>query len=110
MNTSIKLLATSGIAAFLAIGSVTANAQADGSNYHPLQLNSPDNPAVDADARAAAHNASSEPIGQATSGPARTSKLTRAEVRDEAIRANHTIKGEPLGQSTMAAINGQAPK
>ena len=55
MRTSFKLLALGSFAAFAALGAVHASAETmDGSDYHPLQMNSPENPDVKAGAMAAA--------------------------------------------------------
>jgi hypothetical protein len=112
MKTLTRTMATCGIGAMLALGVVGANAQnaqANGSDYHPLQLNSPDNPAVDKGAVQAAHSTGTEAIGQSTSPPPMQSRLTRAEVRQGAIQANHAMTGEPTGQSTaMAMVKGPA--
>jgi hypothetical protein len=111
MNALTLVVTASGVAAMFALGSISAIAQADGSGYHPLQLNSPNKPEVDAGAVAAAHSPGTEAVGQSTSRPARTSKLTRAEVEKQAIEANHAMRGEPEGQSTaMAAVHGGAAR
>jgi hypothetical protein len=107
MNQLARTIAACSVGAVLALAAVGASAQSDGSDYHPLQLNSPDNPTVDKQAVQAAHSAGTEAIGQSTSAPAMQSRLTRAEVRQAAIEANHAMSNEPTGQSTaMAAVKG----
>jgi len=70
MRTSFKLLAVGSFAALAAMGAVTASAETtDGSDFHPLQMNSPENPDVQAGAYAASHATGTEPIGQSTSLP-----------------------------------------
>ena len=70
MRTSFKLLAVGSFAALAALGAVHASAETtDGSDFHPLQMNSPENPEVQAGAVAAAHPSGTESIGQSTSLP-----------------------------------------
>ena len=71
MRTSFKLLAVGSLAALAAVGAATASAETtDGSDFHPLQMNSPVNPDVQAGAMAAARPSGTEPVGQSTSAPA----------------------------------------
>ncbi len=70
MRTSFKLLAVGSFAALAALGAVTASAETtDGSDFHPLQMNSPEKPEVQAGAVAASHASGTEAIGQSTSLP-----------------------------------------
>jgi len=115
MKRFARTLTACGIGAMLALGTIGANAQnaantqSSGADYHPMQLNSPDNPTVNQQAVQAAHSTSTEAVGQSTSPAPMQSRLTRAEVRQAAIDANHQISGEPTGQSTaMAMVKGPA--
>ncbi|HEY2257199.1 MAG TPA: hypothetical protein VGI11_16305 [Variovorax sp.] len=100
------------IGIFGVMGALSANAQTDGSDYHPLQLNSPPSPDVDAGAVAAAHATGTEAVGQSTAAPAMSSQLTREEVYRGAVEAAHGGGGssEAIGQSTgMAGITAGQP-
>jgi len=110
MKTLIKGVAIGAFAAVAGLGALAANAQTDGSDYHPLQLNSPPSADVDAGAVAAAHPTGTEAIGQSTGAPMMTSQLTRAEVYQGAVQAAHPLQTEALGQSTgMAGITSGQP-
>jgi hypothetical protein len=110
MKSLMKSLAIGSFAAIAGLGAIAANAQTDGSDYHPLQLNSPPSAEVDAGAVAATHPASTEAIGQSTGAPMMTSQLTREEVRRGAIEAAHPLNTEAIGQSTgMAGITAGQP-
>lgn len=110
MRTIYKSLAVGIFATLSALGAVSANAQTDGSDYHPLQLNSPPSPEVDAGAVAAAHPTGTEAVGQSTSPVAMNSQLTRDEVYRGAVAAAHGTSSEAIGQSTgMAGVMGGQP-
>lgn len=101
MQASLKFLAIGSFAAIAAFASVSASAEKmDGSDFHPLQMNSPANPEVDAGAIAAAHPAGTEAVGSSTMMPV-TSTLSSDEVYAGAVAAMHpTSNSEPIGQST----------
>jgi hypothetical protein len=110
MKSLMKSLAIGAFATIAGLGALAANAQTDGSDYHPLQLNSPRNADVDAGAIAATHPATTEALGQSTGAPMMNSQLTREEVRRGAIEANHPMNTEAIGQSTgMAGITSGQP-
>lgn len=101
MRTSFKLLAVASFAAFAALGTVNASAETtDGSDFHPLQLNSPENPDVQAGAMAAARPTGTEPIGQSTSAPAVNAMTPVSDIQAGAYAASHPTGTEPIGQST----------
>ncbi|SDZ71976.1 hypothetical protein NWF24_00345 [Variovorax paradoxus] len=101
MRTSFKLLAVGSFAALAAMGAVTASAETtDGSDFHPLQMNSPANPDVQAGAMAAARPSGTEPMGQSTSAPAMSSTMPVADIQAGAYGASHPSGTEPIGQST----------
>jgi len=101
MRTSLKLLAVGSFAAIAALGTVAASAETtDGSDFHPLQMNSPTNPDVQAGAMAAARPAGTEPVGQSTSAPAMNSTLPVSDIQAGAYAASHPTGTEPIGQST----------
>ncbi len=105
MNALIKGAAIGMFAVIGTLGALSANAQTDGSDYHPLQMNTGPLPDVDAGAVAAAHPTGTEAIGQSTGAPMMNSQLTREEVRRGAIKAAHTLSTEAIGRSTgMAGI------
>lgn len=99
MHASIRFLP---ILAVLALASFGAQAQetTDGSDYHPLMMNSPVNPEVQAGAMAAARPAGTESIGQSTSAPAMQSKVSDTEVYAGAVATSHASGTELPGQST----------
>ena len=111
MHALFKGLAVGIVGAIASLGALSANAQSDGSDYHPLQMNSAARPDVDAGAIAASHASGTEPIGQSTSAPLVTSQgVSREAVYREAVAASHPTGTEPIGQSTgMAGITGGAP-
>ncbi|MDH6591747.1 hypothetical protein M2165_001636 [Variovorax sp. TBS-050B] len=101
MRMPFQLLALGTVAAFTAFGTVHASAETmDGSDYHPLQMRSPENPEVQAGAMAAARPAGTESIGQSTSAPAMNSTLPVAEIEAGAYAAAHPSGTESIGQST----------
>jgi hypothetical protein len=112
MNTPGIFLAGGILAVVAALGPVAAHAQqSDGSDYHPLQMNSPSNPEVGAGAMAAARPTGTEAVGQSTGAPMLASPLTREEVRRGAVAAAHATGTEVVGQSTgMAAVTGGVPR
>ena len=105
MRTSFKLLALGSFAAFAALGVVNAAAEmTDGSDYHPLQMNSPENPDVQAGAMAAARPSGTESIGQSTSAPAMNSTTPVSDVQAGAYAASHATGTESIGQSTSLPL------
>jgi len=100
MQASTKLIAIGAVAAFAALGSMTASAQSDGNDWHPLTRNSAAMPEVDAGAVAAAHPTGTEPMGSSTSAPMTNSTITREQVYKEAVAATHPSGTEPIGSST----------
>ena len=101
MRISFKLLAVGSFAALAAMGAVTASAETtDGSDFHPLQMNSPENPEVQSGAMAAARPSGTEAVGQSTSAPAMNSTLPVADVQAGAYAASHATGTEPIGKST----------
>jgi hypothetical protein len=105
MRTSFKLLALGSFAACAALGAVNASAEmTDGSDYHPLQMNSPENPDVQAGAMAAARPADTESIGQSTSAPAMNSTTPVSDVQAGAYAASHATGTESIGQSTALPL------
>ena len=105
MRTSFKLLALGSFAAFAALGAVHASAETtDGSDYHPLQMNSPENPEVQAGAMAAARPGDTESIGQSTSAPAMNSMTSVSDVQAGAYAASHATGTESIGQSTSLPL------
>ncbi|HEY2257756.1 MAG TPA: hypothetical protein VGI11_19130 [Variovorax sp.] len=104
MQASYKVLALSACAALAVFGSVSASAQNDGNDFHPLVRTTGALPDVDAGAVAAAHPANGEPVGSSTSMPATSSSITREQVYKEAVEAAHPAAGEPVGSSTMAPL------
>jgi hypothetical protein len=101
MRTSFKLLAVGSFAALAALGTVNASAETmDGSDFHPLQMNSPERPDVQAGAMAAARPTGTEPVGQSTSAPAMNSTLPVSDIQAGAYAASHPTGTEPIGQST----------
>jgi len=100
-----KLLALGSFAALAALGSVTASAEKmDGSDYHPLQMNSPESAQVQAGAMAAAHPSGTESIGQSTSPPTLSSTVPVADIQAGAMAAAHPSGTESIGQSTSAPL------
>ncbi|MBJ2159408.1 hypothetical protein [Variovorax sp. IB41] len=105
MRTSFKLLAIGSFAALAALGTVNASAETtDGSDFHPLQMNSAEKPEVQAGAIAAAHPSGTESIGQSTSAPAMLSKISDTEVQAGAYAASHPTGTESIGQSTSLPL------
>ncbi|NVM88991.1 hypothetical protein FHT32_002646 [Variovorax sp. SG517] len=105
MRTSFKLLAVGSFAALAAMGAVTASAETtDGSDFHPLQLNSPENPDVKAGAMAAARPSGTESIGQSTSAPAMNSTTPVSDIQAGAYAASHASGTESIGQSTSLPL------
>ena len=105
MRTSFKLLALGSFAACAALGAVNASAEmTDGSDYHPLQMNSPENPDVQAGAMAAARPTDTESIGQSTSAPAMNSTTPVSDVQAGAYAASHATGTESIGQSTSLPL------
>jgi len=101
MRTSFKLLAVGSFAALAAMGAATASAEKmDGSDFHPLQMNSPESAEVQAGAMAAARPSGTEPIGQSTSASAMSSTMPVADIEKGAFAASHPTGTEPVGQST----------
>jgi hypothetical protein len=111
MHALIKGLAVGVLGAIASLGALSANAQSDGSDYHPLQMNSAARPEVDADAIAASHATGTEAIGQSTAAPMVNSQgVSREAVYREAVAASHGTTTEAIGQSTgMAGITGGVP-
>ena len=112
MNAFHKCLAIGVLGAIGSLGAIHAYAQTDGSDYHPLKMNSPSKPDVDADAIAASHASGTESVGQSTSAPMVTSQgVSREEVYKGAVAASHPYMTESLGQSTgMAGITAGTPR
>ena len=105
MRTSFKLLAIGSFAALAALGTVNASAETtDGSDFHPLQMNSAEKPEVQAGAIAAAHPSGTESIGQSTSAPAMLSTVSDTEVQAGAFAASHPTGTESIGQSTSLPL------
>jgi len=105
MRTSLKLLAVGSFAALAALGAVDASAETtDGSDFHPLQMNSPENPEVQAGAVAAAHPSGTESIGQSTSAPAMDSTTPVSDIQAGAYAASHPSGTESIGQSTSLPL------
>ncbi|MDQ0573561.1 hypothetical protein QFZ42_005395 [Variovorax paradoxus] len=105
MRTSFKLLALGSFAVFAALGTVHASAETtDGSDYHPLQMNSSENPDVQAGAMAAARPGGTESIGQSTSAPAMNSTIPVSDVEAGAYAASHATGTESIGQSTSLPL------
>lgn len=111
MHALIKGFAVGILGAVASLGALSANAQSDGSDYHPLQMNSAAKPEVDADAIAASHASGTEAIGQSTAAPMVNSQgVSREAVYREAVAASHGTTTEAIGQSTgMAGITGGVP-
>jgi hypothetical protein len=100
-----KLLALGSFATLAALGAVHASAETmDGSDYHPLQMNSPENPDVQAGAIAAARPSGTESIGQSTSAPAMNSTIPVSDVQAGAYAASHATGTESIGQSTSLPL------
>jgi hypothetical protein len=99
MHASTRFFPVLALLAFVAFGA-QAQEKTDGSDYHPLMMNSPDNADVQAGAIAAAHPAGTESIGQSTSAPAMESKVSNSEVYAGALAASHASETELPGQST----------
>ncbi|VTU14836.1 hypothetical protein [Variovorax sp. RA8] len=99
MHASTRFLPILALMAFVAFGA-QAQEKTDGSDYHPLMMNSPDNADVQAGAIAAAHPAGTESIGQSTSAPAMVSKVSDTEIYAGAVAASHGSGTELPGQST----------
>lgn len=96
-----KLLAVSVLSVAATLGAVTGYAQtADGSDYHPLNLNSPANPDVQAGAVQAARPSGTESVGQSTGAPQMNSQMSSDEVYRGAVEAAHASGTESIGQST----------
>jgi hypothetical protein len=105
MRTSLKLLAVGSFAAFAALGAVNASAETtDGSDFHPLQMNSPENPDVQAGAVAAAHASGTESIGQSTGAPEMNSTTPVSDIQAGAYEASHPSGTESIGQSTSLPL------
>ena len=105
MRTSLKLLAIGSFAALAALGTVNASAETtDGSDFHPLQMNSAENPEVQAGAMAAARPSGTESIGQSTSAPAMNSTIPVSDVEAGAYAASHASGTESIGQSTSLPL------
>jgi hypothetical protein len=99
MHASTRLLAAAAMAALASFGA-HAQEKTDGSDYHPLMMNSPDSPEVQAGAMAAARPAGTEVEGQSTAAPATASKVSGSEVYAGALAASHPSGTELPGQST----------
>mgnify|MGYP003585545445 FL=1 len=105
MRTSFKLLAVGSFAALAAMGAVNASAETtDGSDFHPLQMNSPEKPEVQAGAMAAARPTTTEAIGQSTSAPAMNSTTPVSDIQAGAYAASHPSGTEAIGQSTSLPL------
>jgi hypothetical protein len=104
MHASSKLLAVGTLAVFAAFGSMSASAQSDGNDFHPLVRTSGAKPEVDAGAVAAAHPDNGEPVGSSTSPAMTHSTITREQVYQEAVAAAHPSGTEPIGSSTSAPM------
>lgn len=111
MHASLKVLAAGTFATLAAFASMSAVAQSDGSDYHPMQTNNTTSSAeVSAGAMAAARPTGTEAVGQSTAAPVGNSQLTREEVYKGAVEASHPMQTEALGQSTgMAGITSGTP-
>ena len=102
MHASTRWMALAAVAALASFGAAFAQAQeiTDGSDYHPLMMNSPPSAEVQAGAVAAAHPAGTEGEGQSTAAPAMSSKVSETEVYAGALAASHASGTELPGQST----------
>lgn len=102
MHASQKILAALGIIAATAFASFAAQAQEkmDGSDYHPLMMNSPSSADVQAGAIAAAHPAGTESVGQSTGATMPTNSMSSEEAYKGAYAASHATGTESAGQST----------
>jgi hypothetical protein len=76
----------------------------DGSDFHPLQMNSPASADIDAGAVAAAHPAPGEPMGQTTALPMLKTSMSSDEAYQGAVAAAHPAPGEPIGQTTSLPL------
>ncbi|OUL99185.1 hypothetical protein [Variovorax sp. JS1663] len=99
MRASTRILTIVAVAALASFGA-QAQEKTDGSDYHPLMMNSPDSPEVQAGAMAAARPASTEVEGQSTAAPAMASKVSDSDVYAGAVAASHPSGTELPGQST----------
>lgn len=101
MLESRNFLAIGVLAAAAMLGASSGFAQnSSGADYHPLNMNSPTNPDVQAGAMQAARPTGTEAIGQSTGAPQMNSKISEEEVRKGAIAASHASGTEAIGQST----------
>lgn len=96
-----RRLATTAFVTLAALGAGMASAETtDGSDFHPLLMNSPTNAQVQAGAIAAAHPTGTESVGQSTAMPMPTSNVSPDEVYRGAVQASHPTGTESIGQST----------
>lgn len=101
MLLSGKLLAVGILSVAASLAVVPSRAETtDGSDYHPLNMNSPVNPDVRAGAMQAARPGSTETPGETIVAPPMKSSMTRDEVRKGAIRAAHSSSTEAPGETT----------
>lgn len=102
MQAFTRLFAAVAVSALASFGASLAQAQeqTDGSDYHPLMMNSPPSADVQAGAVAAAHSAGTEVEGQSTGAPQMGSTASDAEVHAGAVAAAHAAGTELPGQST----------
>jgi hypothetical protein len=105
MQASLKVIAFAACTVLATFGSVAANAEkTDGSDFHPLQMNSPASAEIDAGAVAAAHPAPGEPIGQTTAAAMLKTSMSSDDAYKSAIAAAHPSPGEPIGQATALPL------
>ncbi|RZL93067.1 MAG: hypothetical protein EOP82_08435 [Variovorax sp.] len=101
MRCSTRLFAVAAAAMLASMGAIAQTQETtDGSDYHPLMMNSPERPDVQAGAVAASHPAATELEGQSTAAPSPASNVSSAEVQAGAVAAAHASGTELWGQST----------
>lgn len=104
MPATRKIIALGSFAVLAAFASVSASAQSDGDNWHPLSRTTGALPDVDAGAVAAAHPTSTEAPGVTTVAPMTNSSITREQVYQEAVAATHPSSTEAPGITTVAPL------
>jgi hypothetical protein len=107
MNASIRLIALGAFASLAAFSMASADADTmDGSDYHPLQMNSAASADIDAGAMAAARPIGTEAVGQSTSAPLLKSTMSSDEIYKGAMAAARPTGTEAIGQSTAMPMLG----
>jgi hypothetical protein len=104
MPASYKVIAIGSFAALAAFACVSASAQSDGDNWHPVSRTTGALPEVDAGAIAAAHPPQGEAAGVSTAMPMTNSSITREQVYQEAVAATHPASAESAGVTTSAPL------